>query len=154
MAPKDDLTLDLFDHPPAPRHQREHQHELDYRFEVCLLIGRMIKEWSAKTGRDRYDLAAAMSRISGKEFSKHMIDAWSSPGREDHNIPFYAVAIMEAALNGHDLTEWHCDAVGATPLFGVDRLRAIQAREMSVKDKAARKIAALNKKIAQLEEGL
>ena len=81
---KDDLTLDIFEVPvpvvPKPGSG-------NYASQVSELVGVVLKECPV----DRYEIAAQMSRLSGDDVSKHMLDAWSSPGRADHNIPFYRI---------------------------------------------------------------
>lgn len=107
----DAITGDLFAQIPAPSARADAD---ESRQEVAAMVSQIAREYSG----DRYELAVAMSRISGKEFTKNMVDAWASASREDHNIPLYAAAILAAVTHDHRLTDWLCTQVGAIPLYG------------------------------------
>ncbi len=68
MRRRDTRTLDLFEVPAVPEPLPA---SMDHRREVSLLVSRMLKEASG----DRYEIAAAMSRLTGADVSKYMLDA-------------------------------------------------------------------------------
>ncbi|MEN1361563.1 hypothetical protein AAIH09_33140, partial [Pseudomonas aeruginosa] len=82
---KDDRTLDIFD---VPQPARAIPGECNYAAQVSELVSEILKA----ANLDRYEIAARMSRLSGDDVSKNMLDAWSSPARADHNLPFYRAA--------------------------------------------------------------
>jgi len=88
----DSLTQDMF-LVPQPDHSAPGS--ANYAFEVAHLVSLALKE----TPLDRWEIAAQMSRLSGDDVSKNMLDAWASPGRPDHNIPLYRVALLEEVLS-------------------------------------------------------
>lgn len=133
---KDTRTLDLFEVPaPAP----ELPGAMDYRRQVAHLVSEMLR---ASAG-DRYEVAAKMSRLTGKDVSKYMLDAYASDAREDHNLPFYLVPALEAVCDSHALTAWLADVRGGRLLVGREALNAELGRLERMRDEASRKIRQL-----------
>ncbi|ELN4897135.1 TPA: hypothetical protein ACRXSF_005453, partial [Pseudomonas aeruginosa] len=99
---KDDRTLDIFD---VPQPARAIPGECNYAAQVSELVSEILKACDL----DRYEVAARMSRLSGDDVSKNMLDAWSSPARADHNLPFYRAALLEDVCASHLLTNWLVD---------------------------------------------
>ena len=85
---KDDRTFDLFE---IPQPVLAIPGQGNYSVQVSELVGEMLKA----ADMDRYEVAARMSRLSGDDVSKAMLDAWASPARTDHNLPFYRAALLE-----------------------------------------------------------
>src|SRR5690606_7852331 len=93
---RDTQTQDLFEIPEPVNLTGG----LDFRSVVSGLVGDAMK------GNDRYQLAATMSRLAGKDVTKYMLDGYSAEGREEFNLPFYLVPAFETACGTHDLTNW------------------------------------------------
>ena len=108
---KDDLTLDIFEVPvpvvPMPGSG-------NYAAQVSELVGTVLKDCPV----DRYEVAAQMSRLSGDDVSKHMLDAWSSPARSDHNIPLYRIPLLEEVCQSHAFTDWLVHLRGGRVAYG------------------------------------
>lgn len=117
MARKDDHTLDLFEVPqpaaPLPG-------GMDYRALVAGLVSEALRASSA----DRHELAARCSRLSGKDVSKYMLDAYTSEAREEFNLPFWLVPALEEACGTHDLTNWLVATRGGRMFVGREALNA------------------------------
>ncbi len=107
----DSLTLDLFDIPaePAPV-----EGSLDSRQTVCQLVAEVLKN----SPMDRHAIACEMSRLEGRTVSKYMLDAWASESREDFNIPFYQVLVLETVCESRRLTDWHVGMRGGKVSYG------------------------------------
>ncbi|MCQ8130531.1 hypothetical protein [Methylomonas rivi] len=60
--------------------------------------------------RDRYAVSAEVSRISGKDVSKNMLDAYASPARIEHSLPFWLAPVLEEVCSSHVLTNWLVDS--------------------------------------------
>src|SRR5690606_3782774 len=135
---KDHRTLDLFEVPqpirPAPGHG-------NYGIAVSELVAEILKA----TDIDRYEIAARMSRLSGDDVSKNMLDAWSSPARVDHNLPFYRAALLEEVCDSHILTNWLVQQRGGRVAYGRDALNAELGRLERQRDEAARKARELKR---------
>lgn len=112
---KDDRQLDIFD---VPQPKLAVPGEGNYAAEVSQMIGQILR------GLDRHQIAAQMSRLSGDPVSKFMLDAWASPARQDHNIPFYRVPLLEQSCDSHDLTDWLVEQRGGRAAYGTEALDA------------------------------
>jgi len=133
---KDTRTLDLFDVPtPAP----ELPGTMDYRVQVAHMTSEMLRG----TLLDRYEIAARASRLTGKDVSKNMLDAYASDAREDHNLPFYLVAALEVVCESHALTAWLADMRGGRLLIGREALNAELGRLERSRDEASKRIKQL-----------
>lgn len=141
---KDTLTGDLFE---VPQPAAPIDASMDYRREVAALISKVLKEADI----DRHDVAASMSRLSGREVSKYMIDAWCSESRDTYNMPFYEAAVLETVCHSHALTNWLTCKRGAMLLVGRDALNAELGKLERLKGEAAAKIRDLKKMMG--EEG-
>ncbi|OTI52530.1 hypothetical protein CAY96_35005, partial [Pseudomonas aeruginosa] len=94
---------------------------------------------------DRYEVAARMSRLSGDDVSKNMLDAWSSPARADHNLPFYRAALLEDVCASHLLTNWLVDVRGGRVAYGRDALLAELGRLERTREEASRQARELKR---------
>ncbi|WP_087105370.1 hypothetical protein [Halomonas citrativorans] len=125
---KDDLTLDIFEVPvpvvPAPGSG-------NYASQVSELVGIVLKDCTV----DRYEVAAQMSRYSGDDVSKHMLDAWSSPARSDHNIPFYRIPLLEEVCQSHAFTDWLVHLRGGRVAYGREALAAEYGKRQQMMEK-------------------
>ena len=133
----DDQTRDLFEIPepdPLPA-------ELDCRVQVSALVGRMLTQ----TDADRFAVAADCSRMTGREVSKNMLDAYSSEARDAFNIPLYLVPAAEAACDSHDLSNWLARVRGGRLLLGRDALAGELARLERQRSLASKQINKLRR---------
>ncbi|WP_342596348.1 hypothetical protein AAGT95_09630 [Salinicola lusitanus] len=124
---RDTQTLDIFAVPmpvvPAPGSG-------NYAAQVSELVGIVLKECPI----DRYEVASQMSRLSGDDVSKNMLDAWSSPARADHNIPFYRVPLIEEVCSSHAFTDWLVHQRGGRVAYGREALHAEYGRRQQMMD--------------------
>jgi len=108
---KDDRTLDIFSVPQPVLAIPENGNNAA---QVSELISEILKG----SDLDRYEIGARMSRLSGDDVSKHMLDAWSSPARTDHNLPFYRAPLLEEVCSSHALTAWLVAPRGGRVAYG------------------------------------
>ena len=142
---KDERMDDLF---LIPQPARPVDGSADYSFQVSNLVSHMLKD----TDLDRYEISAQMSRLTGKDISKNMIDAWASPGRTDHNLPFYLVAVLESVCTSHDLTNWLAEKGGGRVAYGRETLKAKLATTLMRKQRAEAEYRALAKMLGEGDE--
>ncbi|MFV3367526.1 hypothetical protein ACNFH5_05020 [Pseudomonas sp. NY15435] len=139
---KDDRTIDIDFDVPQPKLITA----CDFRVQVSEIVSEMLE--SAKgCGHGRTDVAAQMSRLAGEDISKAMLDAWSSPARVDHNLPFYRAALLEEVCGGHRLSDLIVSVRGGRVAWGRDALLAELGRLESVRDEAGRLARALRRQI-------
>lgn len=136
---KEDATGDLFVIPtPAPRIDGS----MDWRSEVSGLVSDVLAE-AALAGKDRHDVAAEMSRLTGHDISKAMLDGYSSPARDTFNIPFVWAPVLETACNTRSLSSWFAAKRGARLLVGFEAVNAEIGRYERIQDAAARRVKEL-----------
>ena len=144
MPRRDTLTLDLFE---VPQPSAPLPSSADYRAQVSLLVGELLK---AAEG-DRHDVAARMSRLTGTDVTKYMLDAYSSEGRDTFNLPFWLVPALEAACSTHVLTNWLAGVRGGRLLIGREALTAELGKLERLRDEAGKKIRELKKVMGEME---
>lgn len=99
-----------------------------------VLVGEMLNS----DGRDRYQLAAEVSKLLGEDISKAMLDAYSSPAREDHRVPHSRLAAIIAVTGRYDLFDHHCRQFGCAVVTG----RAMDTVELGHLEQEKRQIEA------------
>lgn len=114
---------------------------MDYRAELSALIARTLREAEG----DRYDVAARMSRLTGTDVSKYMLDAYASSGRDAYNLPLWLAPALETACATHDLASWHGARVGARMLVGAEAIDAELGRLERIREHTLLKIRALRR---------
>ncbi|MHB9021337.1 MAG: hypothetical protein ACYC3A_05880 [Halothiobacillus sp.] len=120
---------------------------LDYRADVAHLVGELLRD----AGVDRLEVAARMSRLTGKEISKNMLDAYASDAREDHNLPLYLLPALEAVVQSHTLTAWLAEVRGGRLLIGREALNAELGKLERARDDAGKRIRQLKTLMGELE---
>lgn len=120
---------------------------MDYRAEIAHLVGEALKSADG----DRYAVAAAMSRLTGHDVSKYMLDAWSSEARDSYNMPFYQAPVLESACNTLILSSWLAEKRGGRLLVGKDALAAELAKLERAKEQAAKQIRELKRLMGDIE---
>lgn len=140
MAKRDPLTLDLFE---VPQPADSIPGAMDYRATICALVMQMLKEADV----DRYEIAARMSRLTGKEISKYMLDAYTSEAREEFNAPAWLMPALEVACSTHLYTNWLVATRGGRLLIGCEALTADLGRLEKQKLEIERLIKGLKKRM-------
>lgn len=114
---RDLFTDDMFLVPQPPA---TNPSSMNYGCEVATLVGDMF----ASAAIDRTGISAEMSRLTGREVSKHMLDAWTAQSRDAYNMPLYLVPAAEAACHSHAISGWLAERRGARLSIGRDALNA------------------------------
>jgi SpoVK/Ycf46/Vps4 family AAA+-type ATPase len=114
---KDSLTLDLFE---VPQPAATLPGGMDYRAVVAGLIAEVLRA----SGVDRHEIAARCSRLTGKDITKYMLDAYTSEAREEFNPPLWLVPAIESACGTHYITNWLVATRGGRLLIGREALTA------------------------------
>lgn len=118
----DDRTPDLFDVPVAPAPV---EGSMQIAAEVCGVLNGMIDDAIAgRVIRNRYDLAARMSELTGCEITKAQIDAWTGVSKSAWRFPLEYGPAFEVACNSNGLQELFARKRGTRVLVGEDSLLA------------------------------
>lgn len=113
----DSLTLDMFAM-PVPQAATPGNLDLDVPLRQALCAGLKHAEG------DRFQVAAEMSRVTGREISKNMLDAYTAESRQDYNFPMRYAAAFEHATDSYCLTNLLGAARGCRVLVGEDTILA------------------------------
>lgn len=144
---RDTRTPDLFE---VPRPAAPVPAGMDYRSLVAALVGELLHE-AAQAGKDRYQVASEMARLTGKDVSKYMLDAYSSEARDEFNLPFYLVPALEVSCATHRMTAWLNEIRGARMLIGREALTAELGKLEHIREEAGRKIREIKKLMGEAE---
>lgn len=138
MANRDHYTGDLFE-VPVPREPVDGA--LDLNKQLRALISKVLKECS----KDRHEIAAAMSRLTGQNITKFQLDSWTAESREGWRFPLEYLPALEVACETHAITAWIVSVRGGKLLIGKEALEAElgkltrQQQEISNRAKALKK---------------
>lgn len=117
------------------------------REQVCRIVS------EATRGLSRERIADDMTSF-GCPTSAAMIDAWASPSRTGHNLPFYLAAPFERSCRTTRLSDWHVSLHGGSACYGAEALRREIAQEMALLESKradfTKTINGLRKKMGQL----
>jgi hypothetical protein len=114
---RDALTLELF---AVPQPQPAVAAGLDLDAAIRDALSDAIKHCDS----DRHQVAAEMSRLTGREISKFMLDAYTGDSRQDHHFPLRYAAAFEAATGSYCLTQLLAKARGCKVLVGDEAVLA------------------------------
>lgn len=141
--PADNLTGDLFAnipqaHPKTPG-------AWNFRREIAYVMGEAIKACT----NDRYQIAADMSRLLGREVSVNTLDKYTSEASEDH-IPNLETAIaFDAATEQTALASLHAGKLGCRVLPGKESLTAELGRLSYMKTEIAKQEKAIKQLLGE-----
>ena len=136
---------DLFEIPRAPATTGG---SLNFDHELRAVLSDELK----RCPKDRYQVAAEMSRLLGREVSKHMLDAYTAESRDAYNFPLNYAAAFEVATDSFSLTELLAGKRGCMVLVGKDVLLAELGRLEKQKDEIKFREGVLRNRIRSREE--
>lgn len=134
-----DLTGDLFASIPQPMPHTPGS--WNFRREIAIVMGDAIKACH----KDRWQIAADMSRLLGREVSVNTLDKYTSEASEDH-IPNLETAIaFDAATEQTALASMFASKLGCRVLPGKDSLQAELGRIVQARDDLAKQEKAIKR---------
>lgn len=86
--------------------------------QIASAVARVLKD----DERDRYDVAAAMSRILDADVSKSMLDKYASESSEEHNISAGRFLVLIAATRRYDVLRALLHRIGCELVEGEEVL--------------------------------
>lgn len=114
----DFFSADMF--PAIPRPADLGSPAMDLKVRIAHAMGRAMKNCTV----DRYEIAARMSRVLGRDVSKHMLDAYSAASKDTH-IPNLEFCIaFDTATESKELLNLYAALLGCSVLVGEETLRA------------------------------
>lgn len=127
----DERTFDLFEIPRAPEPSGG---SLNFDVELRAALSDALK----LCPKDRFRVAAEMSRLLGREVSKFMLDAYTAESRDAYNFPLNYAPALEVATSSFALTELLARKRGCRVLVGEESLLAELGRIEQAKADLAR----------------
>jgi len=129
------LTLDFNAMFEIPKPQSLLAASMDYNQELRHIISQTLKECP----HDRFAIAAEMSRLTGREVSKSMLDSWSAESRADWRFPLEFAPAFEVATSTYALTEFmarkrSCKIYAGDDLFAAE-LGKLEKQKVEVSQK-------------------
>lgn len=135
----DTLTGDLF--AAIPQQVPHNPGAWRFRSEIAHAMSIAVKQCS----KDRYQIAADMSRLLGREVSVRTLDKYTSAAAEDH-IPNFETAIaFDAATEQLTLVSLFAEKLGCKVLPGSDFLLAELGRLGQIRSDASAQEKAIKK---------
>lgn len=114
---RDTWTMELFRVPtPTP--------PIAGNLDIDVPLREALSDALKHTDLDRWAVAAEMGRLTGREISKYMLDAYTAESRSDHNFPFRYAAAFEVATGSYCLTNLLAKSRGCRVLVGEESLLA------------------------------
>lgn len=131
---RDSLTLELFEVPQATP-------AIAGMLDLDIALRDALTDGIKHSDLDRWAVAAEMSRLTGRNISKYMLDAYTGESREDHNFPFRYAAAFEQATSSYCLTQLLARSRGCKVLVGEEALLAelgrLEQMEAEIKEQRA-----------------
>lgn len=114
----DFVSGDLFTAIPKPADLQSPA--MDLKVRIAHAMSRAMKNCKC----DRYEIAARMGRVLGRDVSKNMLDAYAAASKESH-IPNLSFCIaFDQATEQNELLNLYAALRGCSVLVGADTLRA------------------------------
>jgi hypothetical protein len=132
-------TLDFNALFEIPKPQESIAGNMDYSFELRHLISDTLKACPL----DRFAVAAEMSRLTGKEITKGMIDSWSAESRAEWRFPLEFAPAFEVATGTYALTEFMARKRSCKVYAGEDLYAAELGKLEKLKNEVNQKIKLL-----------
>jgi len=128
---RDLLTGDLF--ADIPRAAPTTPGAINYSREIAAVMSEALKDCPY----DRYEIAARMSRMLGREVPLSMLNAYCAESHEQHNISFERAIAFDAATDGFALLNFYAAKRGCRVMVGQDALLAELGRIKQTRDELA-----------------
>lgn len=113
-------------------------------FDIDRRLRELLSEGLRQCDVDRYEVAARMSRLVGREITKSHLDSWTAESKEMHNIPFKYVPAFCYVTGYKEPLRLAAEMVQCYLLESEEALLAelgkidCQKRELNQKEKAVR----------------
>lgn len=92
------------------------------RLNIDATLREMISDALKHTKLSRYEVAAEMSRLIGREITKSMIDSWSAESKENHRFPLAYLNAFCEATGDKSILRFIAEKAGGYFIEGADAL--------------------------------
>ena len=115
---RDMLTPDMFE---DPNNQTLSDGYLDIRSKLSVAMGDVVSDCKHQ-GIDRYKITAEMSRLLNRDITVNILNAYTSPSREEHFPPLDTAIAFDLATGGVSLLKIYADLLGCNLTVGKEVL--------------------------------
>ena len=147
----DGLTGELFGLNQIPRPAPALPGSMDFRTQVAVLFSEMLKEAERQDpDLDRPMIALQLSRLTGKDVSKAMLDGYTAESRDSFNVPLWLAPAAETVCKSTVLSSWFAAVRGARLVLGPAALDAEIGRiqnEVSESQERLKELRALRRSV-------
>lgn len=121
----DGLTGELFGLDQIPQPAPVVPGGMDYRTRVSSIVKEMLDVARARDpDLDRPMIAAKLTRLTGKDISKAMLDGYTAESREAFNAPAYLMPAIEVVCDSTLYSDWLAGVRGGKLVLGPAALDA------------------------------
>lgn len=139
-------TADLFE---VPQPKAPVPGSMNFRAPVSELVSEMLSQ-AHQAGMDRHEVAAKASRLTGRDVTKNMLDGYTSPARDEFNLPLWLAPVLEVVCCSTPLASWHAGVHGGRLVVGAETLDAEIGRVMREREQADARL----KQLKDLRRGM
>jgi len=115
--------------------------------DLGLELRHLISETLKKCPHNRFVVAAEMSRLTGRDITKGMLDSWSAESREAWRFPLELAPAFDVATGTYALTEFMARKRGCKVYAGEDLYAAELGKLESLKTEINSKIKMLKQRM-------
>lgn len=131
---RDMLTADMF--ADVPKAIEPVAGSLSCRARIAGIMSDVLTECKMQK-IDRFEVAANMSRLLGRDVSKFMLDAYTSESREEHIPPYDTAIAFDLATGGISMLRFHAELLGCRVMVGKEVLLTELGRVTQMKKELA-----------------
>ena len=114
---------------------------LDISAQLCHTLSAALKA----APDDRFRVAAEMSRLTGQDITKFVLDTWTAESKERHRFPFEFAPAFEAATGSYALQQLLASKRGTTVMVGEEVIDAEIGRLLREETEARERRRSLEK---------
>lgn len=141
-----DGTGDLFE---VPQPKAPIPGSMNFRAPVSELVSDMLAQ-AHQAGMDRHDVAARASRLTGRDVTTNMLAGYTSPARDEFNVPLWLAPVLDIACCSTVLASWHAGVHGGRLVVGAETIDAEIGRVMREREQADARL----KQLKDLRRGM
>lgn len=128
------------------------QGDMPGRLNISATLRELVSLALKRTRLSRYEVAAEMSKLLGREITKSQIDSWSAESKENHRFPLaYLNAFMDSA-GDKTILRLLCEKAGGYFIEGEDALYTELGKIEKAKEEIAEKERLVRDTLARLKK--
>lgn len=140
-----DMDALFFETPKAPQNVSG---GCDVSLEIREALADTLSRVKVHENADRFEIAARLSRLSGRDIAKSTLDRYSAPNAEDWRFPLEALPALVQATGDYRLLDLVAEACGCKVLRGEEAWIAEFGALLLQQREVKKRLAAYSKSIS------